>query len=156
MKKLLLVLSVAITGTCTVLAQQITTGDGAQLRLNRTENVLPIQDQSKNLSRRTAGNGWYVAANEARAAGETYLYFGDFRIWPDSLPILRYATSNDHAYILGVVSTLDSKADYLTTRLSQIQNYTVDTFFFLYKYYNPVPSHTDSLIIQIYNDSELS
>jgi hypothetical protein len=156
MKKLLLVIAATITGTCSVMAQQNTLGDGAQQRLNRTDNLLPVKEQNKSLSRRTAGKGWYVAANEARAAGETYQYFSDFHIWPDSLPILRYATNNDHAYIHGVGSTLDPKADYFTTRLSQFQNYTVDTFFFLYKYYNPVPSHTDSLIIQIYNDSGFS
>lgn len=156
MKKLLLVITAAITGSGALMAQQNIMTDGAQPKLNRTDNLLPVNEKSKNLSRRTAGNGWYVAVNEARAAGETFQYFGDFHIWPDSLPILRYATRNDHAYIHGVGSVLDPKADYYTTRLSQFQNYTVDTFFFVYKYYNPVPSNTDSLIIQVYNDSGFS
>ena len=153
MKKLLLVCAAAVLGSSALQAQQNVLFEGAQPQLKRADNQLPHTVKGKGLSRRTAGNGWYIAVDEARAAGESYLYYGDFHMWPDSLPILRYSTRNDHAYIHGVGSTLDPKADYLTTRLSQFQNYTVDTFFFIYKYYNPVPSHTDSLIVQVYNDS---
>jgi hypothetical protein len=153
MKKLLLVITAAMMGSGALMAQQNVLSEGVQPQLKRADNQLPHTVKGKGLSRRTAGNGWYIAVDEARSAGESYQYFGDFHIWPDSLPILRYATRNDHAYIHGVGATLDPKADYFTTRLSQFQNYTVDTFFFVYKYYNPVPSNTDSLIIQVYNDS---
>lgn len=153
MKKLLLVFTVAMLGSGALMAQQNTLSEGVQPQLKRPDNQLPHTGKGKGLTRRDAGNGWYISVDEARDAGETYLYYGDFHIWPDSLPILRYSTSNDHAYIHGVGATLDPKADYFTTRLSQFQNYTVDTFFFVYKYYNPVPSQTDSLIVQVYDDS---
>lgn len=153
MKKLLLVFAAAVLSSGAVMAQQNMLSEGVQPQLKRTDNQMPHSVKSKSLARRNAGNGWYTAVDEARAAGESFLYFGDFHIWPDSLPILRYATRNDHAYIHGVGSTLDPKADYFTTRLSQFQNYTVDTFFFVYKYYNPVPEHTDSLFVQVYDDS---
>ncbi|MBM3920722.1 MAG: T9SS type A sorting domain-containing protein [Sphingomonadales bacterium] len=156
MKKLLLVFTAAILGSGALVAQQNVLSEGVQSQLKRADNQLPHTVKGKGLSRRDAGNGWYIAVDEARAAGESYLYYGDFHIWPDSLPILRYSTRNDHAYIHGVGATLDPKADYLTTRLSQFNNYTVDTFFFVYKYYNPVPSHTDSLIVQVYDDSGFS
>lgn len=157
MKKLLLVITAAMMGSGALMAQQNVLSEGVQPQLKRADNQLPHTVKGKGLSRRDAGNGWYIAVDEARAAGESYQYFGDFHIWPDSLPVLRYTGGKiDHAYIHGVGSTLDPKADYFTTRLSQFQNYTVDTFFFVYKYYNPVPSQKDSLIIQVYNDSGFS
>lgn len=152
MKKLLLVCGAFLMGSSALLAQQST--PGAQPQLKHGDNLLPHSVNSKTLSRRNAGNGWYSAVNEAGAAGETFLYFGDFHIWPDSLPVLRYASGNpNHAYSHGVGSTLDPKADYFTTRLSKFQNYTVDSFYFRYKYYNPVANHTDSLFIQVFDDA---
>ncbi|MEK0420882.1 MAG: hypothetical protein RLZZ161_733, partial [Bacteroidota bacterium] len=154
MKKLLLVFTAAILGSGALMAQQNIVNESVQPQMKRTDNQLPHTVKGKGLTRRDAGNGWYIAVDEARAAGESYLYYGDFHIWPDSLPVLRYSGGKiDHAYIHGIGSTLDPKADYLTTRLSKFQNYTVDTFFFVYKYYNPVPDQTDSLIVQVYDDS---
>jgi hypothetical protein len=153
MKKLLLAITASLIGSSSLMAQQSVLIDRVPKQLQRTDNQLSHKELGKGLSRRDAGNGWYNAVTEASSAGEDFLYFGDFHIWPDSLPVLRYPTSTEHLYSHGIGSTMDPKADYFTTRLTKFQNYTVDSFYFRYKYYNPVADHTDSLIMQIYNDA---
>ncbi len=162
MKKLLPVFTAALLGCSGLMAQQNAIESNPMPRQFKDgSGIIPAEIEKMKLNRRTAGNGWYNAVSDARGAGESYVYYGDVVLWPDSLPVLRYTDQGgketiNNLPIHGLGSILDPKADYYPTRLTNFQNYTVDSIYFVYKYYNPVPDHTDSLFINIMTDTSFT
>lgn len=116
-----------------------------------------FQKEDATLNKRSA-SGLYSYVDRLRENGETFVYFGDVVVWPDSLPLVTYdngTTDPTNAFAHSVGQVFDPNSFYYTDPESfdsRFVNYTVDSVLFLFKYHNFGDS-TDELHVQFYDPS---
>lgn len=107
----------------------------------------------------TTGSGWYNYVDNLRAGGETFNYYGDVTLWPDSLPVMLYPDGPVHTYMYGVGQVFDPTSEWFldpsAPALTGFNRYSIDSIAFTYKYRHVVPGSVDTLFIDYYNDDKL-
>ncbi len=110
----------------------------------------------------TAGSGWYnyyQNIGDPNIGGETFVYFGDVTLWPDSLPVMLYQDGPIHTGIHGIGQVLDPTSEWFQTpeapTLSIYNKYSIDSIAFIYKYRHVVPGSVDTLVIDFFNNDKL-
>ena len=106
-----------------------------------------------------SGSGWYNYVNDLGTGGETFAYFGDVTLWPDSLPVIVYTDGPQHAYLSGIGQVFDPTSEWYqdpsAPQLTGFNRYSIDSIAFRYKYRHVVPGSVDTLVIDFFNDDKL-
>lgn len=107
----------------------------------------------------TTGSGWYNYVNNLRAGGETFNYYGDVTLWPDSLPVQLYPDGPVHVGIYAVGQVFDPTSEWFLDPsapfLTKYNRYSIDSIVFSYKYRHAVAGSVDTLFFDFYNDDKL-
>ncbi|MCB9251274.1 MAG: T9SS type A sorting domain-containing protein [Flavobacteriales bacterium] len=107
------------------------------------------------------GSGWYNYFRSLGQGGETFVYFGDAALWPDSLPVIVYPSPTDqaHAWWFGAGQCFDPTSEWFqdadAPQLTGFNRYSIDSVAFRYKYRHAVPGSVDTLTIDFFNDDKL-
>lgn len=108
---------------------------------------------------------WYDYLNAVSQNGEGFTYFINSSIMPDSNAVQIFRDDNDnpetgHVSTFAVGQVFDPKSELYDVvqdqyRLSRFNAYTVDSMAFFYKYNNPNPGVTDTVVIDVYNNNDV-
>jgi len=103
------------------------------------------------------GSEWYNYFRSLASGGETFVYYGDVTLWPDTLPVQLYTTGPSHVNIHAIGQVFDPKSEFYTdpVALSKYNRYSIDSIAFRYKYRHAVPGSVDTLVIDFFNDDKL-
>ncbi|MFT5725104.1 MAG: hypothetical protein ACI9JN_002227 [Bacteroidia bacterium] len=109
---------------------------------------------------------WYSYMGALGENGEAYTYFTGTSIMPDSLTVQIFNDDNGNPYTshvgqFCVGQMFDPTSEHFalipeTPPLSRFNAYTVDSIAFFYKYMNANPGVTDTILIQVFNNSDVS
>ncbi len=105
----------------------------------------------------TGGSGWYSYSSALRDGGETFNYYGDVTLWPDSLPVALYPDGPVHLGIYAIGQVFDPTSEFFSDppALTGFNRYSIDSIIFPYKYRHAVPGSVDTLIFDFFNDDKL-
>lgn len=109
---------------------------------------------------------WYSYMNALAQNGEAYTYFTGNSIMPDSNTVQIFRDDNDnpeknHIGVFAMGQVFDPRSEHFqliaeTPPLSRHNNYTVDSIQFFYKYMNANPGVVDTVLIQTFNNGDVS
>lgn len=104
-----------------------------------------------------SGSAWYNYTQALRDAGETFVYYGDVTLWPDSLPVQLYSAGPSHIGIYAIGQVFDPTSEFFSDppALTGFNRYSIDSIAFSYKYRHVVPGSVDTLIVDFFNDDKL-
>lgn len=106
-----------------------------------------------------SGSGWYNYISAIREGGETFSYYGDVTLWPDSLPVALYPDGPSHLGIYAIGEVFDPTSEWFqgetTPQLTGFNRYSIDSIILSYKYRHVVPGSVDTLIIDFFNNDKL-
>ena len=109
---------------------------------------------------------WYSYIGALTENGEAYTYFTGTSMMPDSNAVQIFRDENDNPYTdhVGLFSTgqvFSPMSEHFvlipeTPPLSRFNAYTVDSIQFFYKYRNENPGVTDTILVQFFNNDDVS
>lgn len=135
------------------------TPEKASHPLSSDELDMFLNKNATKFNKKATVNAWYDYITVLRDNGETFVYFGDVYLWPDSMPVINYQTTGlNNVFIHSIGEVFDPKSFYFidpTPQFSKFTTYTIDSIAFFYKYLN-LNGIADTLLVQYYGADKIA